>query len=182
MTEGRISRREFLKSTVVGGGAALTLAATVPAVKAAPGPQGGRILDAQEWATIEAATARIVPTDQDPGAKEAGAVNYIDQQLAVYYHNAQQLYHDGIKRLDAQSQKLHGAKFVDLSPEHQDMVLEDAEKNDPGFFGALRQHTMEGCLADPEYGGNKGRIMWKVVGFPGRKLPEGYTDLLNCAG
>ncbi|MFQ5917743.1 MAG: gluconate 2-dehydrogenase subunit 3 family protein [Candidatus Binatia bacterium] len=33
-------------------------------------------------ATIEAATARIIPTDRDPGALEAGVINYIERTLA----------------------------------------------------------------------------------------------------
>ena len=180
MSHDKISRREFLKRTAVGGAAALALATALPGAKGAHAAEGGRILDAHEWQTIEAATARIVPTDQDPGAKEAWAVNYVDQQLAVCYHDARQLYHDGVKRLDDQSQKQFGANFVDLSPEQQDQILEDAEKNDSAFFNTLRQHTMEGCFADPEYGGNKDRIMWKMVGFPGRKLPDGYTNEIAC--
>jgi len=181
MAQSKVSRREFLKQTVVGGGAALALATALPAVKGIPTAEAGSILDPHEWETIEAATARIVPTDRDPGAKEAGAVNYIDQQLAVAYHDAQQLYHDGVKRLDAESQGQFGANFADLSPDEQDSILEDAEKNDAAFFGTLRHHTMEGCFADPGYGGNKDLIMWKVVGFPGRKLPEGYTNEIACS-
>ena len=35
-----------------------------------------------EWDTIEAATARIVPTDHDPGAKEARVVVFIDRYVS----------------------------------------------------------------------------------------------------
>ncbi len=182
MAQLNISRREFLKRAVAGGGAALALATTLPGVKGIPSAEGGLFFDPHERETIEAAVARIVPTDQDPGAKEAGAANYIDQQLAVSYHDSQQLYRDGLKRLDAESRKQFGADFVDLSPDQQDTILEDAEKNNAAFFGALRQHTMEGCFADPEYGGNKDHIMWKMVGFPGKKLPEGYTNEIACKG
>src|SRR5512146_528119 len=35
-----------------------------------------------EWDTIEAASARIIPTDHDPGAKEARVVVFIDRYLS----------------------------------------------------------------------------------------------------
>lgn len=42
---------------------------------------GGALTD-HERTTIEAAAARIVPTDEEPGAREAGAVDYIEGLLA----------------------------------------------------------------------------------------------------
>jgi len=41
------------------------------------------VFSAHERATIEAATARIVPADEDPGAREAGVVDYIERLLAT---------------------------------------------------------------------------------------------------
>ena len=35
-----------------------------------------------EWDTIEAVTARIMPTDHDPGAKEARVVVFIDRYVS----------------------------------------------------------------------------------------------------
>jgi len=29
------------------------------------------------------------------------------------------------------------------------------------------QHTVEGFFSDPIYGGNKNKIAWKMIGFPG---------------
>ena len=42
----------------------------------------GSVLSDHERATIEAAAARIVPTDEEPGAREAGVVEYIEGLLA----------------------------------------------------------------------------------------------------
>ena len=36
----------------------------------------------EEWDTVEAATARIIPTDHHPGAREAKVVRFIDRMLA----------------------------------------------------------------------------------------------------
>ena len=35
------------------------------------------------------------------------------------------------------------------------------------FFNLLLNATMEGFFADPIYGGNRGKVSWKMVGFPG---------------
>lgn len=43
----------------------------------------GSVLSDHERATIEAAAARIVPSDEDPGAREAGVLDYIEGLLAT---------------------------------------------------------------------------------------------------
>ena len=35
------------------------------------------------------------------------------------------------------------------------------------FFGTLYQNVMEGMFADPIYGGNKNKVGWRMIGFPG---------------
>ena len=46
----------------------------------------------------------------------------------------------------------------------------------PLFFETVRAHTIIGFLADPKYGGNRGYVGWKVVGYPGpRHHAGGYT-------
>jgi gluconate 2-dehydrogenase gamma chain len=41
------------------------------------------------------------------------------------------------------------------------------------FFAVIREHTMEGFFCDPLYGGNRGAVGWRLVGFPG--VQWGYT-------
>jgi len=36
-----------------------------------------------------------------------------------------------------------------------------------GFVPLLALHTRQGFYADPIYGGNRGRVGWDVIGFPG---------------
>lgn len=35
------------------------------------------------------------------------------------------------------------------------------------FFASLWDMTLEGFFADPVYGGNRGMVAWKLIGFPG---------------
>ncbi len=38
----------------------------------------------EEYRTVEAACARLIPTDEDPGASEAGVAGYIDTFLGAF--------------------------------------------------------------------------------------------------
>ena len=52
-----------------------------------------------------------------------------------------------------------------------------AEFTDVGgkqFFEALLQSAMEGFFADPIYGGNRDKVSWRMIGYPG--LPAAYAD------
>ncbi len=102
-----------------------------------------------QWRTVEAATARIIPTDHDPGAREANVVGFIDRYLCgidyVYANpqgsgflrlegkpaeawskriaQVQARYQEGLKRLDQLSAGRFGSVFADLAEEQQDSVL-----------------------------------------------------------
>ena len=41
------------------------------------------------------------------------------------------------------------------------------------LFAVIREHTVEGYFCDPVYGGNRGAVGWRLVGFPGAQW--GYT-------
>lgn len=106
--------------------------------------------DDHQWETVEAAMARIIPTDQDPGAREANTVRFLDRYLSgidyIYakpdgsgfvtlsgkeagvwrkrIDNLQRKYVEGIFELDRISERRFRAEFVHLSTEQQDHVLE----------------------------------------------------------
>lgn len=81
----------------------------------------------------------------------------------------------GFAKLDESARKVHGFAFADLTGQQQDELLALAEhgKLDFGalpsavFFDALLDAVMEGFFSDPIYGGNREKIGWKLVGFPG---------------
>ncbi len=138
------------------------------------------IFTSQERATIEAATARIIPTDRDPGALEAGIINYIENTLSSYDAQAYRLYLDGIKELDKLAQLQFGADlFCSLQPGQQDQVLSSLEAKGSPFFAKLVEDTMEGFYGDPRHGGNKNRVGWTILGFPGPSYPVGYQSPLG---
>ena len=53
-------------------------------------------------------------------------------------------------------------------------------ESDLDFFPLLVTHTRQGFLADPIYGGNRDRVGWQVIGFPGpASLAEVHTGRYN---
>ncbi len=97
----------------------------------------------------------------------------------------QQVYRDGLKRVDEIAQAMAGAPFAKLSTDDQDRVLgmlqapgafpNDRRRGNATFIDLLGQHTLEGCFAPPEYGGNRHRLGWKMIGLEGDDQPLGYS-------
>jgi gluconate 2-dehydrogenase gamma chain len=86
----------------------------------------------------------------------------------------------GIRATNAWSRKTHGKDFDRLSPADRDAALKAMDQgkaefldfNAKPFFEALYQSAMEGFFADPIYGGNRNKVSWRMVGYPG--LPASY--------
>lgn len=107
---------------------------------------------------------------QGPWQKGTDAQGYQLQQSPA------QLYPAAIAAINTHCRQAYrGKDFYLLGASDQDSVLHALETGDvelpdaPGktFFTMLWQNTKEGFFADPIYGGNRGFIGWKLVGFPG---------------
>jgi gluconate 2-dehydrogenase gamma chain len=198
-----LNRRNFLRRAGTGLSAAwvtahwpaLLAAATHAhnAAKAATPPQW-EFLTAEEAAEVEAITARIIPSNETPGAREAGVVYFIDRGLATFGADDQKTYREGLPELQARvSEMFPGtAKFSGLTAEQQDEVLHsfDEERGAgrrvfrtragaQNFFDTVVQHTIAGFLIDPDYGGNHDGAGWKVIGREREHMfqpPFGYYD------
>jgi gluconate 2-dehydrogenase gamma chain len=85
-----------------------------------------------------------------------------------------ELFHTALRAinrvLDAKS-----TPFNSLAPDAQDVFLKSLEAGGldldgvPSaiFFDMLRQMSVEGFFSDPVYGGNRGMVAWRMIGFPG---------------
>ena len=189
MKRAHFSRRDFLwNGSLYGGALWLTLQLPRPrALRAAAASNQPAVLSAAEWKTLEAIAGRIIPSDGEPGAVEAGCVNFIDKALAAEDAAARPVYAAGVAGADAVAVRRFGKAFAALAPPQQDAVLEALESGDaPGwppvpipsqvFFETVRAHTILGFLADPAYGGNRDHAGWRVVGYPGPSHHAGgYT-------
>lgn len=184
-----MDRREFVGQSARFG-TTFWLLWNVPrpkALRAAAGSTEALVFSEEEWRTVEAITARIIPTDHDPGAIEANCVNFIDKALANEDADLLPTYREGLRSVDAVAVDRYGARFAEIEPDERDAVLIALESGDVSgwspasatsdeFFETVRSHTIIGFLADPKYGGNRDHAGWKVVGYPGpRHDLGGYT-------
>jgi gluconate 2-dehydrogenase gamma chain len=88
----------------------------------------------------------------------------------------------GIKDANAWSRKTYGKDFDRLTPAERDAALkavdagkaEFAEIDAKQFLEALLASAQEGFFADPMYGGNRDKVGWRMVGYPG--LPGTYAS------
>jgi gluconate 2-dehydrogenase gamma chain len=198
-----VSRRKFL-SQGISGLSAVWVSTHLPAVVAAAShahraansatPPKFEFFTPEQAAEIDAITARIIPTGDTPGAREAGVVYFIDRGLATFAVDDQKTYREGLPELQARvGEMLPGVmKFSAATPEQQDEVLHSFDEGAstarrpfrarPGaqnFFETLRQHTIAGFLIDPDYGGNHDGVGWKVIGREREHMfqaPFGYYD------
>lgn len=101
-------------------------------------------------------------------------------QLAL---SPREFFRAGISETNAWTTKTYGKEFDRLTPEQRDEAMKALESGKAEFGGGftsafffdnLLQLTMEGFFADPMYGGNKDKVAWKMIGFPG--LPASYRE------
>lgn len=181
------SRRSFLAGSAAGLSSSWIaanwsgiLAAQEHAQRAAASAPGKfEFFSPEQAAEVEAVAAQIIPTDDTPGAREAGAVHFIDRALTTFDRERQAVYTQGLPNLQAKTRELfpNATKFSGLDPGQQTQVLKAIEKTP--FFAQIRTHTITGFLANPEYGGNKNEAGWKLIGFDGKfhyEPPFGYYD------
>ncbi len=130
-----------------------------------------------EYAAIERLTEIIIPTDDTPGAKEAGVAEFIDFMVAsdppVQYE-----FRTGLAWLDAYAEQTTSRKFMQLAPEQQTSLLEPLgfkAKFKPGteegrqFFRMVREYTVTGFYTS--------EIGFKVLDNPALKF---YAESPEC--
>jgi len=120
----------------------------------APGARKLRFFTAEEAGRVAALASVIIPSDEGPGATEAGVVYFIDALLADGAEEERAVYRAGPR-----------------SP--------GLPKEGVPYFELARTHTVMGFLSDPRYGGNAGETGWKVIWFENRMgftPPFGFYD------
>ncbi|MBJ6761094.1 gluconate 2-dehydrogenase subunit 3 family protein [Myxococcaceae bacterium JPH2] len=195
----RLSRRSFIQRlTFLGGGVVLlggiackrgSDAPPPPAPPASTGTtakgQALRTFSRFEYATVAAAAERLLPRDEDPGALDADVPIYIDRMLQT--PELTQMRHDfvtGLAAMERRAQRMFQTGFAQATPAQQDELLAIFKDSPQGsgeahFFELLMVLSLEGFLGDPSYGGNQGKVGWRLMGFDmvgtvAMAPPEGY--------
>lgn len=146
-----MDRREFVAV------AALSTAADTAAL---------HTLSVEDAELLEALMAHIIPTDDAPGAKEAGCIYYLDQQLGSALSRFLPAYRQGL--IDFRSKH---PTFLSIPAKEQLRLLQTWNGN--SFFEMLIDHTMQGFYGSPSHGGNSGQASWKMLGIE-KYMGEGH--------
>ncbi len=190
---GPTTRREFLLLT--SGAAAVWLGTDPAALHAAlraadearrsPAPPRFETLTAEQAADIEAVCARIIPTDDLPGAREARTIVFIDRALGSFARDQLSGMLAGLADLNRRvAERWPGtARFSALDEVRQDVLLHAIARSD--FFGQVRFATVAGTFANPSWGGNHEGAGWRILGFEPRfawQPPFGDYDVGEHGG
>jgi gluconate 2-dehydrogenase gamma chain len=92
----------------------------------------------------------------------------------------------GIEAANDWSRKTYGKELDRLSPAERAVALKAMEDGTAklehfsatGFFNRVLSIVMEGFFSDPMYGGNRNKVSWQMLGFPG--LPATYADKVDA--
>ena len=123
--------------------------------------------------TLGAALERILPSDDGPGAAEAGSVEYAERALAEpRFRDAAARVLAGLDLLDSIAAGLWGERFSACSGEQRDAVLRQLQAiphpTAQRFFPLLVRLAVAGFLCAPAHGGNRGGVGWEYIGFDPR--------------
>lgn len=137
---------------------------------------GYQVLSAGEAEILIALTDAIVPADQDPGAKDAGVVYFIDQQLAGAHKRFAGRYRTELPKLDAACVAATGKRLGELGLRERTAFLERVDKGEiagGAFFQLVVDHTMQGFYGAPKHGGNRDGVSWRMMGIEKMMGPHG---------
>ncbi len=142
------------------------------------GTPGATVLSRAEAADIDAISAQIIPSDDTPGAHEAGVVFFIDHALATFFAPLAREFRTQLGLFQAACSALHpGKSFAALPAEQQIEFLKTMDSTP--FFARMRLLTVLGMFAMPAYGGNRNNVGWALLGFEDQHVfepPFGYYD------
>lgn len=188
MSHGDIARRQFLRSS---GGAigAVWIAAALgeitafSAISCAPAKRSSswKTFTNAEAADVEAIAALIIPSDETAGAREAHVIDFIDRSLDTFAKEQRPLFATGLADLRSRvgAAQSGESSFAALDAAKQVKILHSLEHAKSEFFTAMLAATAAGMFSNPDYGGNRDKIGWKMIGFEDRffwQPPFGYYD------
>lgn len=187
MPQHGLSRRLFLKGTgTLAGGSAVRssmpglLLLAEAACSARDEGAAFNVLSKGEARELGAIAARILPTTDTPGAREAGVVYFMDKALGSFLSDEFEFLRSGLDEfLTGVATSFPGTeRFSDLSEEDQDAFLRTREHSP--FFARVHFMTIAGFFCMGAHGGNRDEVGWKLIGFDGYRgawqPPFGYYD------
>jgi gluconate 2-dehydrogenase gamma chain len=133
--------------------------------------------------SIFAVQMQLFPDDGDgPSAKDINSLSYLEWSLTDLDNQDDgdgEFILKGVGWLDGLSEQTQGDKFIALTTQQQDKVLQQIGKSSTGenWLSLLIYYLMEALLFDPFYGGNPDQIGWTWLKHqPGFPSPDNATN------
>jgi gluconate 2-dehydrogenase gamma chain len=188
MERDELSRRSLLQAIAATLGAAAVplswmevanAAHSAHAAAQAPAAGGVAFFKAADAADVEAIAAQIIPGGDTPGAREAGAIDFIDRALGTFFSRLAPEFMTQLAEFQAACRGRFGEShsFASLAGSDQIEFLRTVERTP--FFDRVRLLTLLGMFTNPGYGGNRDGLGWKLIGFEDQHVfqpPFGYYD------
>ena len=177
MSELPLGRRSFLAMSGTLAAWHLVAAPSLSDVLVREGSASGGVqrtllvLSPAEAAAFTAFAAQVIPSEAgSPGACEANVTRFADTALARYIPEQLPAFRAALAMLDAESVRQHpeSAGFTTLDASAQTRVMQVLDTTQRDAFDALRLPVLSGMFANPGYGGNAGKVGWKLIGFEDR--------------
>ena len=162
-----------------------TIVEPTPSPADTESPYVPRFFKPDEFHDVEILSEIIIPSDDQPGAREAKVANYIDfivYSAAEFEPGLQKQWVDGLGLLNGLSVKKFGSRFAGISPTQRESLLTEmsAPENDPeaehpgfSFYRLSKGMTLEafftskvGLMDFLEYKGLTFRTSFPVCSHP----------------
>ncbi len=188
MPDDTASRRAFLAASAAAAGG-IWLAASPEELKASldharravqrDAQQPFEVLTSDQAADIDAIASQIIPTDDLPGAHEAGAVHFIDHSFTTFAQDQREQMLGGLAAYNTLVAQAHPevTHFAQLAPAQQLEFLHGHDRTP--FFQQLRGAVLVAVFSNPSWGGNRDKAGWRILGFEDRyawQPPFGWYD------
>ena len=179
MIDDLLNRRAFLSASSTALAAAWLAAdpaqlraSLLHAARARGRSQTFEYFTPEQAADVDAIAAQIIPTDDLPGAREAGVVHFMDHSLATWAQDQQAAFVGGLGDLNHEvATRWPGTdRFAQLPSEQQNSLLHAVDQSP--FFQMVRFATVAGTFANPSWGGNQEKVGWRILGFEDRFMWE----------
>lgn len=124
---------------------------------------------------IRSITSIMIPTDENPGAKEAGIAEYIAQVLQFQGTEAIQKTQQVLGLIDLRAMKLFGKPYNQLSETNQRQIVDwlAVDRQLAPFWTQLRTLTVLRFYSLP--------IGYKPLGLPGPSIDQADIPNVSCS-